>query len=285
MNRNHKILDHPILGYILLFLFAETLIVIGMYFDKFLAGYIPGYGTEGEAFGRTYIGASGIGCAIGAFLAVLLFTLWFRPQFKGCFSKTGIGIGLLFTLPVLIISFAGSIISIYQFGLGSVLIAFLKALSPGVGEEVATRGLGIANFMRIVRSEKEIKVVFWVSAVFFGLIHAPNALAGANVIVSILQAAGAIGIGMLFAAIYLRTGNLWPTIIAHTAIDFMEFCRADLGASSGVATELVIGDYLIMASAILAGIIGLLLFRKKYHPEILELWLEKWNRTGECENG
>ncbi len=280
MEKKHKILDHTIIGYFILLIIAEVFIGMFGFLDKFLANYIPGYGMETQVMGIDTVQASGIGYAIGSVIFVLLFTLWFRPHFKGCFSRKGLLYGLCFSLPVLVLSFIGSGLNIAEKGLAaSILIAFLKGMAPAFSEEVGFRGVGIANYMRKAESEKDVMKIFWISAIFFGLIHSVNIFAGADIVSSLVQAVSAIGMGMFFGAIYLRTGNLWPTIIAHWAIDSVEMCRADLNESAGKVMEILTGDYFIIASAVVGGIIGLILVRKKYHEEILELWNDKWNKS------
>ncbi|MCR5544275.1 MAG: CPBP family intramembrane metalloprotease [Eubacterium sp.] len=280
MEKKHKILDHTTLGYFILFFVAELFIGMFGYIDKFLAKFIPGYGMETHALGRNVVQASGIGYAIGSVVFVLLFTLWFRPHFKGCFSKKGIIFGLCSTIPVLTLSFVGSVLNITEKGLtASIIIAVLKGMAPGFSEEVGFRGVGIANYMRKAESGKDVMKIFWISSIFFGLFHSFNIIAGADIVSSIVQSVSAIGMGMLFGAIYLRTGNMWPTIIAHWAIDSAEMCRADLNESGAKVMEILTGDYFIIASSIVGGIIGFILVRKQYHGDILELWKDEWNKT------
>lgn len=280
MEKKHKILDHTIVGYFVLFFVSELFIGMFAFVDKYLARFIPGYGTETQVMGINTVQASGIGLAIGSVIFTLLFTLWFRPHFKGCFSKKGIIFGLCSAIPVLVLSFIGSGFNIAEKGLiASIFIAFLKGLAPGFSEEVGFRGVGIANYMRKAESEKDVMRIFWISSLFFGLFHSFNIFAGADIVSSIVQAVSAIGIGMFFGAVYLRTGNLWPTVIAHWLIDSVEMCRADLNESGGKVMEILTGDYFIIASSVIAGIIGFILIRKQYHGEILELWKDKWNKS------
>ena len=282
--RTHKLLDPPILGYFLLWIFVQIFVSLGGYIDLAVSRFIPGYATEYTIFGMTQESASGIGVAIAALVAAGLFALWFRPDFKGCLRGGGLKAGLLMLLPFLLLHYVGSVVSWVTFGTGSVLIAFLRALAPGFGEEIAYRGLGVANYMRTIRSEKQIRTIFWLSSLFFGLIHLTNVLAGGDLLAVIVQAVYAIGVGMLFGAVYLRTGNLWPTILGHTSVDFMEFIRADVYSSGGLMMGLGIGDWITIVAGVFAAFWALRLMNAKYHPEILRLWSEKWSRepTASC---
>ena len=95
---------------------------------------------------------------------------------------------------------------------------------------------------------------------------------------TLIQVAYAMGVGMLFGAVYLRTGNILVTMIAHFSFDFLEFIRSDLSASAGAMQTMGIGDWITIAAGALAGVIGILLTRKKYHAEIMEVWKDRWNQ-------
>ncbi len=271
--RNHKILDHPILGYFLLLVFAMVVSELGGMIDG-----VINHSALGIASGDTAVLGSGIGTAIGALVAVGLFKLWFRPDFKGCVQAKGLLTGILLLLPVLVIHYIGSVVSWTTFGTGSVLLAFLAAFAPGFGEEVAFRGLGVANYMRTIKSEKQIKVIFWLSSLVFGLIHVTNIFAGGDPLSCAVQGLYATGIGMALGAVYLRTGNLLPCILGHMSLDFMEFIRGDLSHSGGLMTGMGVGDWITCFAAVVGAAWGLWLIRSKYHPEIIALWNDKWSK-------
>lgn len=276
--RDHKILDHPILGYFLLTAFAMIVSELGGMIDGVINEHALGIAGGGPA----HLGC-GIGTAVGALVALGLFKLWFRPDFKGCLQVKGLLTGILLLLPVLIIHYIGSIVSWTTFGTGSVFLAFLAAFAPGFSEEVAFRGLGVANYMRTIRSEKQIKVIFWLSAIVFGLIHAGNILAGGDVFACVVQTVYATGIGMALGAVYLRTGNLLPCILGHMSLDFVEFIRGDLSQSGGVMTGMGAGDWITVFAAAVGGAWGLWLIRSKYHSEIIEVWNNKWNKHDDTQ--
>ena len=282
--RQHKILDHTILSYFLLLifvsLFEETL---GAVLDKQISSLIPGYATETIVMGKTADVSMGVGAAAAALLAALLFKLWCRPDYNGCLQKKGIKEGLLMLLPFLVIHYAGSIVSWITLGTASVFIALLRATAPGFGEEIMFRGLGVANYMRKIQSAGQIKVIFWLSSIVFGLVHLMNILAGGDPMAVIIQAIYATGVGMLFGAVYLRTGNLWPTILGHWSVDFFEFVRVDLSGSGGIMTGMGIGDWITIAAGAFAAFWGLRLMNPKYYDEIMEIWDRKWNKKEAAE--
>ncbi len=282
--REHKILDHTIISYFLLAILVSLFEdILGTRIDKLIGNVIPDYTIETVVMGKTTDLTAGIGVALAALLAAWLFKLWFRPDFNGCLQKDGLKEGLLMLLPFLAIHYAGSIVSWITLGTGSALIALLRAAAPGFGEEIMFRGLGVANYMRKIRSEGQIKVIFWLSSIVFGLIHLGNIFAGGDPKSVVIQAVYAIGVGMLFGAVYLRTGNLWPTILGHWSVDFFELTRVDLSGSGGVMTGMGIGDWITIAAGAFAAFWALRLMNPKFYGGIMEVWAGKWNRKSEAE--
>ncbi|MCR5502939.1 MAG: CPBP family intramembrane metalloprotease [Lachnospiraceae bacterium] len=275
--RQHKVLDHPILGYFLLAIYVSIFTSIGGLIDSLIARFLPGYGVEMTVYGRTAMTASGVGYAFGALLGASIFFFWFRPNFKGFLKKKDIAAGLLMLLPFLLVHYTGSVVSWFEFGIGNVLIAFLRAFAPGFSEEFMFRGLGIANFMRTIKEEKQITTIWILSSVVFGLIHILNGAVGADPVAAIIQSIYAIGVGLILGAVYLRTGNLWPTIIGHLTVDFMEFIRGDMSKSGGLMIGMGIGDWITIAASVVAVFLAIRLMNKKYYPEIMELWNDKWS--------
>lgn len=283
--KRHKFLDHPIPGYFLLILFGMVMtnLFSSVIDGQILARLIPGFSVTLQASGMTVENAAGPGTAIGALAAAAIFRWWFRPSFQGMLKKENLTAGLLMLAPFLVFHYVGSIVSILSVGSASVLLAFLRAFSPGFGEEVIFRGLGISNYMRMIRSEKGIMPIFWLSSLTFGLIHILNVTAGAPFVVSLIQAVYATGIGMAFGAVFLRTGSLWPTILGHMSVDFLEFIRADLSSTGGVMGAMGVGDWITIAAGLFAAVLGLYLMRPVVRPAVMELWKQKWNRTDTAE--
>ncbi|MBR4529938.1 MAG: CPBP family intramembrane metalloprotease [Lachnospiraceae bacterium] len=275
----HKILDHPILSYFLLFLFAEILVSFGTIIDTKVVGpLVPGYLHDVTVAGYTEPAASGVGVAVGALVAIAIFALWFKPKYWEVFTFRDFVKGLLMILPVLIIHYIGSLVSCVTYGTSNILLAFLFAFAPGFGEETAFRILGVSNYMRTIKSEKGIKVIFWLSTIFFALAHAGNVFVGADPVATVIQVVYTVGIGMILGAVYLRTGNMWAVILAHMSVDFLEFCRADIGASGGVMTGIGIGDWITVVAAAVAAVLAWRLVDRKHYPEIMDLWKGKWNK-------
>lgn len=96
-----------------------------------------------------------------------------------------------------------------------------------------------------------------------------------------LQIFGAFAMGVLFAAVYLRTGNILPSMFAHTLNDVLVFCivsQTSNGILTGHLSAANIPDVIIM---LLYFVIGLRLIRPEKRPEILSTFAERW--AGEAE--
>ena len=279
--KKYAVLDHPIIGYFLLALFGFIVMQMGSVGDTILGFLIPGYLAYAEMNGMKIPVGSGVCVAVVSVATVAIFFWWFKPYFKGMLKKKALLTGLLMLLPFLLFHYAGSVVSWFEWGtttVWGVCMAFLRAFAPGFGEEITFRGLGVANYMRTIKNEKGIYVIFFLSSAVFGLIHLVNFFSGASLGVSLIQSVYAIGVGMVFCAVYLRTGNLLPTIIGHLTVDFMEFIRNDVSASGGVMQEMGIGDWITIAAGAFAAGWGIFLIRKKYHADIMALWADKWSQ-------
>lgn len=265
---DHPVFDRGILSYFLICFCVLGAIGAGGMCSSIAAKFI---GIDADAL-------TGILTVVISVVLALAFKLYFRKEgYKGILNGNKFFWCFLVMLPFLAVHYTGSIVSWAQFGrANSVIVPLLSVLTPGFGEEMTFRGLGVANFMRNAKSGKDIKLIFWISSVVFGLMHLTNISAGADVAASVIQSVYAIGVGMLFCAVYLRSGNLWPLMIAHASVDFMEFMRGDLQASGGTMTGLGVGDWITIGASGVAVVIALILINKKHEEEIIALWNKKW---------
>ena len=279
MTRKHTILDHSIIGYFVLIIFVMFFSSIGAsLIDKPLSNVIPGYAREMSGLGTTVTSVSGIGAAIGVLISVIIFTIWFRPDFKGILGVRGFWWGIVVMLPFLIADYVGAAIDLHTFGFGNVLVAFLSALSPGFTEEVAFRGLGIANYMRTIKSEKQIKQIFWLSTLLFAGIHITNIFSAGNPVAGIFQVVYCVGVGAIFGAVYLRTANLWVVMIAHFTLDFAGLVNNYYSSTGGLSTQLVASDWVNLVASAIGIVTALILLSPKNYPKIMDFWKEKWSR-------
>lgn len=105
--------------------------------------------------------------------------------------------------------------------IGMILIYVLTMFLVGLNEEVIVRGV-VLNLLldRFSDTKKGVLGAVLISSLIFGCAHIPNVLAGVPLSSALIQSLQATLLGVLFAAIYLRSGNLWICIIAHAGTDF-----------------------------------------------------------------
>lgn len=121
--------------------------------------------------------------------------LWFTPMLIICSTNLWAGVTLNYTVT-------------------ETVFYVLSMFCVGFLEEFIFRGL-LFNAMK----KDGIKSAVIVSSLTFGIGHIINLLNGAAVAETLLQICYATAIGFLFTVIFHKTGNLYPCIIAHAAIN------------------------------------------------------------------
>ena len=204
------------------------------------------------------------------------------PKFK--YGK-GMLKGLLWTLPAWgifgVVSLVDSISKNggINFNAYHLFAAIMAALSAGINEEIGSRAMPLDNVYRAQDEFKNIKKYLVLTSVIFGLSHITNILFGASLSATISQIFYATGFGILLGAVYLRTGNILPGIIAHFIIDFASAFNPAYDPSSTekmlLHTEEVNVVESLIKIIIIGGILalyGLFLVRKKKQDEIVKTW-------------
>jgi membrane protease YdiL (CAAX protease family) len=213
--------------------------------------------------------------AIVIFLMVKL-NVFSRDDFKSKNLGRGLLLGWVAYVGV-IINVAVSISSFPADGfiVPSIPHLLITVLHPFIGtglfEEVLFRGLVLKLLLMAFGNSKKgiIKAVI-ISSALFGATHISNVIAGAPLFPTIMQIIGAMAAGIFFAALYLRTRNLWVVIILH-AISNLAFQIFDAIVSRDVFVEILaaqpepgvldsVGQMLF--AAIPFSIAGLILLRK-----------------------
>ena len=105
--------------------------------------------------------------------------------------------------------------------LPALLFYFVVYMIVGMFEEVLCRGFLFNVFKAYWGDNKKgVYRAAWLSALMFGSLHFFN-LNGSNTLSTITQVIYATFFGMLFAAIYYRSGNLLSCTILHGLVDFV----------------------------------------------------------------
>ena len=163
--------------------------------------------------------------AIGVLIAIFL--VWYSGVSK-IFDRKGTGIrkGLFIGAYNVVIATLTLIINLFLEDVEHnlqpwyLILAFLLCMvCVGITEELVFRGV-IAEilFHKFGTNKVGIWKAVLLSGVFFGAIHLSNIIYAPSIGV-IVQVIGAGISGMLFTAIYYRSGNIWVTVIIHTYID------------------------------------------------------------------
>jgi membrane protease YdiL (CAAX protease family) len=102
------------------------------------------------------------------------------------------------------------------------LLMFLGlALVVGFAEEMIFRGLILRSL-----AGRGLWRAAALSALLFGMVHCLNLFGSTGIQNVVLQIGYATAIGFCYAALVLRTGAIWPLIIAHSMMDFFSFIAA-----------------------------------------------------------
>ncbi|PTE21723.1 hypothetical protein C5F48_10975 [Cereibacter changlensis JA139] len=110
----------------------------------------------------------------------------------------------------------------------------LNCLLASFSEEVMFRGI----LFQGLRSRLAIWPAIWVTSLLFGAIHSLNVFLTGEMAQALVQSVAAVMSGVLFIAMRLRTGSLWPPILFHAAWNASTFLLvAAAGAGSAPPPE------------------------------------------------
>ena len=221
---------------------------------------------------------------LSSLVVLLLFWFVFRKDLRGFFNVRRFAAAFLLGWGVLVASTCGLISTIVeQTNYGNFGAALLMGMQPGIGEEILDRVIPICLVMRSRNRERLIVPVIVFTSAGFGLTHGFNVFAGADPVTTLFQVIYASCIGFLFAVIYLKTGDMWITMLLHTVIDTVYFLGAEAQRGGGVLTQgtNVADAVFMLACAALYFANAFLLYRKTSTEEILNTWSGIWKSQAE----
>ena len=142
-------------------------------------------------------------------------------------------------------------------------------LLVGITEEFFGRGVMAELLLRRYGATKEgVWKAVIISGVLFGAAHLSN-LFGAEPVGVLVQCVIAGMMGMAFAAIYFRTGNIWVTVVLHAFVDICAVITG--GLYTGELAETISGYQPIQLIGVVPYLIVLsVLLRKKKMDQILK---------------
>jgi uncharacterized protein len=158
-----------------------------------------------------------IGDGVLALIAVLLLSRlhwWREVGFRLPSNPRSLWLFIVPCLPVLLNAFAG----IGYPGMARLLLFFVLALLVGFVEEAYFRGMMLSAL--VPRGPWQAVIT---STILFGILHLFNLAAGANLEAALLQVVYAMAIGLMYAALRLRTQTILPLILLHGLTDFFGF--------------------------------------------------------------
>lgn len=126
--------------------------------------------------------------------------------------------------------FAGVIV---LFGLPPISVVFfvgVNTLLVGISEEVMFRGVLFRAFDKAMALWPAILI----TSVLFGAVHILNVFITGELVPAVMQAVAATMSGIVFMAILLRTGSIWPAIVYHFLWDCLLFL---LGSAAHASTQ------------------------------------------------
>ena len=155
---------------------------------------------------------------------------------------------MLFYIPLLLMLGTNLIYGVtLNYSVIETVLYILTMLAVGFLEEVIFRGL-LFEAMR----KDSLKAAVVVSSVTFGIGHIINLIngSGAELLPNLLQVVYATAAGFMFVMIYLRSGSIFPCIIAHGVFNALSAFSAEAQGSkitviSAVALTVITGSYAI----------------------------------------
>ena len=161
---------------------------------------------------------------IWPFLMVALFGRLNVYRKGGFFRTLFLGISLI--LYGFVFGYLGNFISLSQVeGLEwqtplMMIWGVITMLFVGFREESVYRGILVNVFAdKYAKDRRGILLTAFGASLFFGLMHMQNVFIGQSFLESVLQTLNAFFLGSVFAAVYLRGGNLWAVMVIHGFID------------------------------------------------------------------
>lgn len=135
---------------------------------------------------------------------------------------------LLVSMPFIIFIFylgssllANHIVEGYSlYSLDNIIAVSLFYIFVGIFEDFLIRGLSLNILLdKFGKTKKGVWLSVFLSSLFFGLVHFTNLMTGASFTGVLIQVISATCIGMYFAAVYLRSGNVWTPAFLHGFYD------------------------------------------------------------------
>jgi len=139
-------------------------------------------------------------------------------------------------------------------------LAAFSIATVAFGEEGVFRGVVMPVLLA-----RGVRPALFGSAALFGLMHVMNLADNNHPITVAAQVVMTFGIGIGFGAVALATGTIWPLLVIHFLMDFLNSIQAAApGESTGVATsDLLLTGALNVVLGLLTAGYGMWLLRRR----------------------
>lgn len=230
-------------------------------------------------------------------LCIILMREAYKGEFQLGFRTAGFWQGLLLCWPAYLFIALNLFVNLGsgRIYIDSLLMTLMDYCSVGLFEEVVIRAILVGHMMHHWKNDPRriSKTVIW-SSVIFGVLHIGNFFS--NPLGTVMQIFYATGLGLLFAAAYIRTRNLWCCILIHSIIDFcgaipkifvpLQADMAAYNASLEQVPQLILSrmpeetlmaiapllQLMPLVLALLAAVAAIYMLRPKKHSRINILW-------------
>ena len=229
---------------------------------------------------RYTVGSGPVGLFAATIASLAIYKLWFNPEFEGML-KGDLPLGFLlglFELGYVLVSYVPNLID-GSFSLKPLTwVIIITSLTAGIKEEFLFRGVIVSTLLRQWKDRNMFLQAALVSGIVFGLIHATNVLAGADPMQTLFQVIASVGVGIFFAAVYIRCGSILPCMFYHVLHDIIAIAAESNVAENGImyAQALSWGDAFSLALSFVLAAVGLWLIRSAKTEQIREVWDRKW---------
>ncbi|MFD0557087.1 CAAX prenyl protease-like protein [Stackebrandtia endophytica] len=252
------VLRHPVV-------FAVIFLVVVFALQQFI-GRALGSDSGGSVYAAQARELIGEAISAAIVVVILLALGWWRAVgFTGFRSWQAVWLAWFPALLVVVLFVLQLLQSPLTDDVGWLGLSVLNVFGVGFFEEALTRGLVLylLLFAWKARPNGAVAAVF-VSAILFGLAHLLNLFAGQPLFATLVQIGYAIGFGVGFAALLLRTNTIWIGIVLHSLVD------ANSEAWFGPSTEATqtTNDLVGLTPLFIVGlpllIYGIILMRKRH---------------------
>ena len=270
--RKHKLYDRPYLGAIVAIVITYVFIFFGS------SMFVPLFRNYSSNISIIITSTS----ILISVIALVIHKLWFKKDnYKGfiAFSKSSNKEVWAIVIALIIIDVIVLLVKGISTGLAMpLLINLIPAISAGVFEETCYRTIPVSILMKNKPTYKRMVIATILTAVIFGVSHAINIVSGATILNTILQIVFAIGPGMFFAAVYLRTGSIIIPMVFHAFHDILElFIPRDGDMALLLSKNISLGELIpdIIFTILFVGA-AIYLLRKSKWDEIKATWANIW---------